>query len=333
MTRVLVASWLAAWWWALGIVFGCLANAWMHALSGGAWGVPVRATAFVLARRVPGLLVGLALVAAAMKWLYPWAIEPQAGWARGIAHPAFISAWLSPAFFVARLVVYAIVWWCLSRPATLASKGRAAASLVAYAVTMSLASVDLVMSLMPGWYSTAFGFIVMSTQALSGAAAVVMLAVARSPREWPCADRVPVTRDLGNLLLTWCMGWGYLAFMQFLVIWAENLPREIQWFVPRLQTGWQWFGLALVAVQLAIPFIALLFRSVKDRPRRLARVAMLLLAATALDAVWLVLPSVDAHSLHVWWTVPLAFGVTALLLFGAIEAPRPDAFAARFGHA
>jgi hypothetical protein len=260
-------------------------------------------------------------------------MQPQAAWARGIAHPAFIAAWLSPAFFVTRLVVYAVVWGCLARPATLASKGRAAASLVAYAVTMSLASVDLVMSLMPGWYSTAFGFVVMSTQALSGAAAVVVLAIARSPREWPCAGRVPVARDLGNLLLMWTMGWGYLAFMQFLVIWAENLPREIQWFVPRLQTGWRWFGLALVAAQLALPFVLLLFRRIKDRPRSLAGVAVLLLVSTALDAVWIVLPSVDAHGLHAWWAAPPAFVVMALVLFGALDAPRPDEFARRFGDA
>ena len=62
------------------------------------------------------------------------------------------------------------------------------------------------------------------------------------------------------------MTWAYLAFMQFLVIWAENLPREIAWYVPRLQTGWQWVGVALVLLQLAVPFLALLFRDVKDQP-------------------------------------------------------------------
>jgi hypothetical protein len=295
-----LASWLAAWWWALGIVLGCFANAWMHVLSGGAWGAPVRATAILLSKRMPALLLGLVILAFAMRQLYPWATQEG-------------QVWLEPRFFVTRLLVYGIVWWWLARPASLASKRRAAASLIAYAVVTSLAAVDLLMSLMPQWYSTAFGLVVMSTQALSGAAAVVLFA------RWPTNTKVPLSRDFGNLLLMWGMIWAYLAFMQFLVIWAENLPREIAWYVPRLQTGWRWIALALVLAQFAIPFVALLFRSVKDSPQRLRAVAALLLAATALDAAWLVLPSVDAHEVNAWWMQPLAMAGVALLLFGGVE--------------
>ena len=71
----------------------------------------------------------------------------------------------------------------------------------------------------------------------------------------------------------WLMTWAYLAFMQLLIIWAENLPREIAWYLPRLQTGWRWIGVALVLLQFALPLLALLQRAVKDRPQRLAAVA------------------------------------------------------------
>jgi hypothetical protein len=240
---------------------------------------------------------------------------------------------LSPVFFTARLAVYGIVWWWLARPASLASKGRAAASLIAYAIVTSLAGVDLVMSLVPAWYSTGFGLLVMCSQALSGAAAVVFLASWGSRPEAPVAGRVPVSRDLGNLLLMWAMSWGYLAFMQFIVIWAEDLPREIAWYVPRVQTGWQWLALALVASQLALPFLALLFRGVKDRPARLAKVAALMLASSALDAAWLVLPSVDAHELHAWWLQALAFAGMALLLLGGIGDTAPAGREAQVRHA
>jgi hypothetical protein len=121
--------------------------------------------------------------------------------------------------------------------------------------------------------------------------------------------------------------------MQFLIIWAENLPREITWYVPRVQTGWRWLALALVLVQLAIPFLALLFRKVKDRPRRLAAVAVLLLAATALDAAWLVLPSVDPHDLSAWWLQPLAMGGMALFLFGSVRQGRRSPADGRVRHA
>jgi hypothetical protein len=329
--RIALASGLAAWWWALGIALGCFANAWMHVLTGGAWGEPVRATALVLSRRISWLLLGLVAVAAAAGQLYPWAMQQPEEWTRGMARPAFVRAWLSPAPFALRLGIYAIAWWWCTRAASLASKGRAAASLVVYAVATTLAAVDLFMSLVPGWYSTAFGLVVMSTQVLSGAAFVVLFAMAGVPSE--PRPRVPLSRDLGNLLLMWCMTWGYLAFMQFLVIWSENLPREISWYVPRLQTGWQWVGLALVLAQLALPFLALLFRSVKDDVAHLARVAALLLAASALDCVWTVLPSVDAHDLNAWWIAPLAVAGLALLVFGGLVPGRPPRVEGKLRHA
>src|SRR3569623_142774 len=150
--RIALASGLAAWWWAWGIVLGCFVNAWMHALTGGAWGVPVRDTAVALSRRVPGLLLGLVVIAATTHQLYPWAMQPADQWTKGIAQPAFVRAWLSPMFFIARLVVNSIGWWWITRPGSMFTKGRAAASMIAYAVITTLAAIDLVMSLMPGWY-------------------------------------------------------------------------------------------------------------------------------------------------------------------------------------
>lgn len=314
---VTLACALAAWWWALGLVLGVFLNAWMHVLTGGNWGLPVRATALSMSGRLPWLLLGLVVIAAIAGQLYPWAAQPATVWTHGMARPGFVLAWLTPAAFTIRLALYAVAWWWITRPASLASKGRAAASIVVCMATTTLAAVDLLMSLVPGWYSTAFGLVAMGTQALSGAAAVVPFALLG--RRWPAAKEAPLSRDIGNLLLMWVMGWGYLAFMQFLVIWAENLPREILWYLPRLQTGWQWVGLALVLLQLAVPFTALLFRGVKDQPRRLSWVALLLLASTALDTAWTVVPSVDPHSPHAWWLAPLAFAGLALLAFGGLE--------------
>lgn len=308
MIRLLLAAWLAAWWWCLGLVLGSFVNAWTSRLSGGAWGVPVQAGALLARRALPWLLLAMLPLALGHAWLYPWA---EAGWAEGHARPGFVRAWLSPPFWLARLAVYALAWWWITRPASLASKGRAAGALLLHVVLTSLAAVDLLMSLVPRWYSTAFGLVVLAAQALSGAALVAWFVPAAATR---AGTPVPVSRDLGNLLLMWVMSWAYLAFMQFLIIWAENLPAEVTWYVPRLQTGWQPVGVALVLLQLALPFVLLLLRGVKDRPERLRRVAALLLAASALDTTWMVLPSVDPHTLHGWWLFPAMFAGAALLL-------------------
>src|SRR3569832_1160267 len=123
--------------------------------TGGAWGVPVRAAALLLSRRMPWLLLGLVVIAATLHSLYPWAMQPANKKTRGMARPAFVQTWLSPAFFIARLAIYGAVCWAVTRGSSLASKGRAAASLVSYAMVTTLASVFLLVSLVPGWSSAA----------------------------------------------------------------------------------------------------------------------------------------------------------------------------------
>jgi hypothetical protein len=306
--RLFLACWLAAWWWCVGLVLGVHANAWIRALSGGTWGDPFIALAPALRQRLPWLLLALVPIAAGAHRLYPWASERA--WLDALPRPDFPRAWLSQPFFLLRLALYAVVAAWVTRAAPLQRSGAAAAAMLAYSVGGTLAAVDLLMSLAPGWYSSAFGFVVLSAQALSGAAlATAVTARVAAPAPW---------RDLGNLLLMWVMSWAYLAFMQFLIIWSENLPREVSWYVPRLAGGWQAVGIALVLLQLALPFLALLFRSVKDAPRRLQWVAALLLASTALDAAWLVVPSVAARSVHALWLLPLMFAAAALLMLSGL---------------
>ncbi|MDB5818959.1 MAG: quinol:cytochrome c oxidoreductase quinone-binding subunit 2, partial [Rhizobacter sp.] len=227
-----------------------------------------------------------------------------------------------------RMVLYAALWWWLARgTSAVMSRGRAAASLIVHTVFTSLAAVDLLASLVPAWLSSAFGLLSLISQLLAGSAFVVALTAWLRPRRIPAPDKSapPVWRDLGNLLLMGVSLWGYLSFMQFLIIWAENLPREISWYVPRLQTGWHVVGVVLVLANLVLPLCALLMRSLKDRPHRLKWLALGLLAAQALDAVWMVLPSVDANSAQGWWLCPLLFVGLGWVMFGGLPAVVHDA--------
>ena len=304
------AAWLAAWWFCLLATMGLLANGWIHALTGGRWGEALRRVAAPLARRLPWLWLAFLPLAAGMAHVYPWAGASTA-WTRSLDLPAFQLAWFAPAFFWPRVAVYAALWTLLARPAVFARRGRVAAALFAWVASGTLATVDLVVSLLPGWTSTGHGLVNIAGGALAGTALGVLVLAQRLPRAFPtpaprpARPRVPpVWRDLGNLLLMWTMVWAYLAFVEFLIQWAENLPREVAWLVPRLTSGWADVGIALAALAFGGCFVALLFRANKDHPRRLARVAALALAGQLLNCAWLVLPSVDAHGALGWWLVP-----------------------------
>ncbi len=320
-SQAFFAIWLAAWWWCLGLILGSLVNAWVHRITGGRWGLAIVPVVRHLSARLPWLLALFVPIAFGLAQIYPWAADPSGAWANGFGRPAFPRLWMSPAWVECRLLVYAIAWWWTSRGSPPASTARACISLAMHAALTTLAAVDLLGSLVPQWFSTGFGMVAITSQALGGTAlcTFVLAAVAQRRRSVDGDAAVP-WRDLGNLLLMWTLLWAYAAFMQYLIIWSENLPREISWYLPRLHTAWREAALAIVILQFALPALMLLQRRIKDHPRRLAWAAALALAANALVALWMVLPSVAPHDLNAWWLAPLVFIGMGLLLFAAVPA-------------
>jgi hypothetical protein len=286
-----MSSYLFAWLLFLGLALGGMANLMLHNLTGGAWGLAVRPTFIAAARLVPlAALLGIPVLLA-MRHLYPIAD----------------SGWFSAPFFVARGVLYLALW---SAFALLLRRSVAwsAIGLIVYVFTMSLAATDWIASLVPQWYSSGFGLVVAIGQMLGAMA----LAVASIGLRAPAPER-QVFLDLGNLLLMYVMTWAYLAFMQFLIVWVGNLPREIAWYVPRLQTGWVALGVILVVFHFFAPLAILLFRSAKRSALFLGSLAAALLAVHVIDVYWLVAPSVRPLGFHINVLDVLALAAAAAL--------------------
>jgi hypothetical protein len=242
----------------------------------------------------------------ALHELYPWAADAAEGsarWSGELSSPEFKRAWLAPAFFAVRSVVYLAIWLVLERmtrnPRYARSRPFSAAALLVYWTTASLAAIDWLMSLMPLWYSTAFPPLVVTGQMLAGFAAGALAAALQAKAT------KSVFRDFGNLLLVYVLSWAYLAFTQYLIIWAENLPHEISWYVARLHTDWYWVGWLLVTCHFFLPLLILLSRDAKEAPLTLAALAAGLLLLHLVDVWWLVVPSVRPHAANVLWLAPL----------------------------
>jgi hypothetical protein len=318
------AAYLAAWWFCTGTAMGALANVWIHNLTGGAWGEAIRQPSLLMARALPLLALIFIPVLFCMSELYAWAGTGATGIERfsaELSSPGFKSAWLTPWFFVVRSVAYLAIWIALellTRTPRLNRSGPwSAAALIIYWLSASFAAIDWLMSLMPLWYSTAFAPLIVTGQMLSGFSAAVLAAAvqAKVPR--------PVFRDLGNLLLVYVLCWAYLAFTQYLIIWSENLPHEIKWYVARLHTHWYWVGWLLVTCHFFIPLLVLLSRNAKEAPFIMALLAAGLLVLHLIDVWWLVVPSVRPASAHVLWLAPLAaLGVAALAFAQVSRWPR-----------
>jgi hypothetical protein len=164
------------------------------------------------------------------------------------------------------------------------------------------------MSLEPHWYSTMYGVLLMAGQALSGLAFVTAVTILLSRYEPLSRVMSPEhLHDLGKLLFAFIMFWAYVSFSQYLIIWAGNLPEEIPWYLERLHGGWGWFGVALVLLHFALPFLLLLPADANRNPRLLTSVALFVVAMRAVDLFWLVRPVFSPGRLEIYWLDFAAF--------------------------
>ena len=185
-----------------------------------------------------------------------------------------------------------------------------------YALTVTFASIDWVMSLEPHWYSTLYGLLFIVAQTLS-ALAFAILVIALLATDSSIASIVTPGRfhDLGNLLLAFVMLWAYLGFSQFLIIWSGNLAEEVPWYLHRTQGGWEWMAILLIVFHFALPFVLLLLRVTKRKRRSLARVASVICSMQVVNMFWLVAPALHPSQLSVHWLDVLApIGIGGLWL-------------------
>jgi hypothetical protein len=120
---------------------------------------------------------------------------------------------------------------------------------------------------------------------------------------------------MASLLLSFVIFWFYIAFAQLLIIWIGNVPREIAWYLPRIRGAWAAVGVLLLIGHFVLPFLMLLYRSVKRSLDAMARLGWWLLAMHAVDLAWLVFPASGASWAAVWM-YPAALALTG----GAVVA-------------
>jgi hypothetical protein len=287
----------------LGVALGAavlLAACWLTAAR---WSVPLQP---LMTRLIPLLVpgaVGVLTVLVVCPSLYPWADT----WA---AHATtgsnFQAVWLDRPFFLARAVLYVVLWLAFagllvrashrqeahpprSRPAP--PSGLAAGFLVVFVPTCWLAATDWIMALEPHWSSTVFGVYQFAGWFLSALAALVVVVVLFERGQTPYGRVTPAhLRDLGTLLFAFSSFWMYIWFSQYLLIWYPDNPEETTYYVLRQKDAWQPLFLATPVLCWAVPFLVLLFRPAKENPWLLLAAAVSVLAGHWLDLYVMVLP-------------------------------------------
>ena len=294
-------SWLIAYLLFLGIALGSMALMMIQHLSGGSWGV-FRRIFEASSRTIPFMFVLFVPVILGMTSLYVWTHADHVQADAILRHKA---PYLNSGFFIGRAVLYFAVWSGLSialnRLSARQDSGDVAVNptiqrlsslgIVLYALTVTAAGIDWIMSLNPHWYSTLFGFLMMGGQGLAALAFTIVISTVLWKTE-PLSGLLTPNHfhDLGKLMFAFVMLWAYFNFSQFLLTYAANLVEEIPYMVTRMTHGWQYLALFLITFHFAVPWLLLLSRKTKRTPHRLVIIAAWLLFARYADLYMMVTP-------------------------------------------
>jgi hypothetical protein len=339
--RAFSASYLVNFTYFLSISLGALFFVVLQHIVRAGWSVTVRRPAEILAANLSWLAVLflpilvpllLGMPGAYFKWLNP----------ERIAESPLLQGkqpYLNLPFFTVRAGFYFLVWgaaaWFFFRqsirqdasgdPALTRRMEKAApAAMILFALTITFAAFDWLMSLEPDWFSTIFGVYYFAGSVVAGLAALILFAMtlqkncsagvppasSAGTAAPQCAITVEHYHDLGKLLLGFVVFWGYIAFSQYMLIWYANIPEESVWYLARQTGPWVWVVLGLLFGNLLIPFLGLLPREVKRRKMMLGFWAVWLLAVHWIDVYWLVMPTFAPDR--------LPFGVLDVCCFAAV---------------
>jgi hypothetical protein len=319
-------SYLIAYLWVLGPTTGCLALLMVHHMSGGAWGLGVRRIYEAAARNVVLLAILFVPIVLGMTHIFEWTHADLVAKDPILKHK---EPYLNASAFVIRAAIYFIVWGALTfiltgwsraqdrtptpPPADRKFRNLSGPGILMYAITITFASFDWVMSLDPHWYSTVYGLLFMVGQGLTGMAFTAIMSFIVSRR--PPMDHVispEKTHDYGKLMLAFTMLWAYLAYSQFLIIWSGNLPEEVTYYVRRLHTDWSWLAWIILFGVFVIPYCLLLSRDLKRSASRLAYLGIFVFLMRYVDLYWMITPTLHQTTHLSWLDLTTAAGLMGL---------------------
>ncbi len=330
-----LASYLANYCYFLSLALGGLFLVLLERLVHASWSVVVRRLTEGMAATLPWLGLLLLPILWGMAYLYPWA-SPSPDLSE---HLHELLEWKRPylntPFFLVRAFIYFAAWLGISYGyLTLSSRQDrtgdaqltrrletlAAPAMIVFALTLTFASLDWMMSRDPYWYSTIYGVYYFSGCVVGAFALLsVVTALMQSSGRLIHAVTADHYQDLGKYTFGFIVFWGYIAFSQYMLIWYGNIPEETQWYQRRSAGEWGYVSLLLVVFHFFVPFFVLISRWPKRRRWLLGAACLWILAMHWFDVYWLVMPEWSHPRVPLSWMDLANFvGIGGICTAGAL---------------
>jgi hypothetical protein len=297
------------------------------------WSAGVRRLAEGFTAFLPVTLIGSLVLLLGSSKLYQWT-RPEILEASPLI--ASKTAYLNLPFMTLRLIVFgalAIIFAKLmvgnslkqdqNGDASLTTKNTAfgVAYTLIFAITFSVFSVDLLMSLLPTWYSTIYGIYTFAGSIQSTFALLILVMLYMKNKGFITGYvTIEHVHDVAKFLKGFTVFWAYIAFSQFMLIWYANIPEETEFYLMRAQGGWMVISMSLLILKFIVPFLALLPRGAKRNESHLVLVCALVLIMQYVDIYWLVYPTFfDNHVVFGFYEVALLAGFVGIFMLTVMK--------------
>jgi len=216
-------------------------------------------------------------------------------------------AYLNHSFFYLRALIYFVIWlWIGTRlfgysaaqdgsgdKQLTVKLGRfAAPATFLYALSLTFAAFDWVMSLEPGWYSTMFGVRFFATGAVTSFAMIIVITLGWK-RAGLVGDEINTEHyhDLGKLMFGFLVFWAYVSFSEFMLIWYAAIPEETVYFHRRWDDqSWRALSMAVVGLKFILPFYVIISRNAKRNYGMIFFGALWLLVMHPVEVYYAIMP-------------------------------------------
>ena len=173
---------------------------------------------------------------------------------------------------------------------TLSSRKWAAGGLFVTGLTSTFAAFDWLKSLEYHWFSTMYGVWFFASCMRAALSVTALIFIYMIIRQGKGVYNKTHLYDIGKLMFTFTVFWGYIAFSQYFLIWNADVPEETFWYNLREMGNWWWVGMSILFCYFAFPFLYLLSYKAKISRGRLAFVAIWILSFVLVDVFFNTMP-------------------------------------------
>lgn len=324
-------SYLNSYLFILSIAVGSLLLVAIEYAANATWSTPFRRMSEFLASSLPLLILLVIPLLLNIQNLFLWSHSEE------VAKDHMLQAkslYLNTPFFSVRVFVILLIWSLFyylivknSRQQDetgdlLMTKKNNKLSIIfipVFAITVTLQSIDWIMSLESRWFSTMFGVYLFAGITCSALAALTFISVMLKEKGY---FHPKITKDhfysLGTLMFVFICFWGYIAFSQYMLIWYGNLPEETFWFMQRWEGGWKIVSLFIIFGHFLVPFSVLLSHSSKTNFKKLKFISIWILAMHFIDLYWLIMPGMNGNGLNFsfsWMDISFLVATIGIIIY------------------